>query len=131
MEENKEHKKRFLKTTIMIILVLLFLVSLIWFASTFKQLYKTGKLGVDYSINGHPTRLHRPITISDIRIWMTFDYLNVIFKLDPLYLKNTLIITDSKYPNISIEAYARHNRINPQVLLHNIGQIIINYPNSK
>lgn len=131
MEKNPEHRKRVAKTTIVVILALLFLISLMWFTSTFKQLYKTGDLGVDYNITGHPTRLHHPITISDIRVWMTFDYLNVIFKLDPVYLKNTLVITDSKYPNISIEAYARHNRINPQVLLHNIKQAIINYPNNK
>jgi hypothetical protein len=131
MEENREHRKKIFKTTIVVIFALLFLISLIWFTSTFKQLYRTGNLEVDYSITGRPTRLHRPITISDIRVWMTFDYINVIFKLDPLYLKNTLAITDSKYPNISIEAYARHNRINPQVLLHNIEQAIINYPNNK
>lgn len=131
MEKNREHKKRVTKTTIVVSLALFFLISLIWFTSTFKQLYRTGNLEVDYSITGHPTRLHRPITISDIKIWMTFDYLNVIFKLDPLYLKNTLAITNSKYPNISIEAYARRNRINPQVLLHNIEQAIINYPQNK
>ncbi|MCX6753591.1 MAG: hypothetical protein NTV03_00855 [Candidatus Nomurabacteria bacterium] len=131
MKINLEYRKKIIKTTIVVILALLFLISLIWFASTFKQLYRTGNLEVDYSITGRPTRLHRPITISDIRVWMTFDYLNVIFKVDPLYFKNTLAITDSKYPNISIEAYARHNRINPQVLLHNIEQAIINYPNNK
>lgn len=131
MEKNREHKKGVTKTTIVVILVLLFLISLIWFTFTFKQLYRTGNLEVNYSITGHPTRLHRPITISDIRAWMTFDYLNVIFKLDPLYLKNTLAITNSKYPNISIGAYARHNGINPQVLLHNIEQAIINYSNNK
>lgn len=131
MEKNREHRKKIIKMTMIVILALLFIVSLIWFTSTFKQLYRTGNLEVDYSITGHPTRLHRPITISDIRVWMTFDYLNVIFKLDHLYLKNTLVITNSKYPNISIEAYARRNRINPQVLLHNIKQAIINYPNNK
>ncbi|MFA6386170.1 MAG: hypothetical protein WCW04_00135 [Candidatus Paceibacterota bacterium] len=131
MKTISEYRKKIFKIIIVVILALLFLISLIWFASTFKQLYRTGNLEVDYSITGRPTRLHRPITISDIRVWMTFDYVNVIFKLDPLYLKNTLVITDSKYPNISIEAYARHNRINSQVLLHNIEQAIINYPNNK
>lgn len=41
-----------------------------------------------------------------IRPWMTFDYVNRLFHLPPMYLKETLQIRDLNYPNISIRRYA-------------------------
>jgi hypothetical protein len=71
--------------------------------------------------------MHHPITINDIGPWMTFDYLNVVFKLEPNYLKNALGISDNRYPNININMYARHYNIPLQNLLQNIKQAITSY----
>ena len=131
MKTNSQYQKKIFKKIIIAILTLLCLTSLIWFISTFKQLYKEGNLGVNYSITGRPTHLHHSATVNTIENWMTFNYINVVFKLNPLYLKNTLSIDDSKYPNIRIDSYAKHHNLNLQLFLHNIEQTIINYPYNK
>jgi hypothetical protein len=60
---------------------------------------------------------------------MTFDYLNVIFKLPKNYLKETLIIEDNRYPNIRLDHYAKRHNINPTFFLNQVEQAIINYNN--
>ncbi len=57
---------------------------------------------------------HGPLTAHDvglIRAWMTFDYLNDIFALPPQYLQQTLSITDSQYPRLSIAHAARDENL--------------------
>jgi hypothetical protein len=51
------------------------------------------------------------VTVSDIEPWMTFYYINTVFKLPPSYLKDSFDITDLKYPNISLVKYARDHRL--------------------
>ena len=46
-----------------------------------------------------------------IQSWMTFNYINKVFKLPTNYLKNTLNISDSRYPNIPLEDYAEKAKI--------------------
>ncbi|MDD4989115.1 MAG: hypothetical protein PHV42_01680 [Candidatus Pacebacteria bacterium] len=45
--------------------------------------------------------------ISLIQSWMTFDYINVTFKIPPDVLKSSLHITDAHYPRISLARYAK------------------------
>ena len=49
---------------------------------------------------------HNP-DVNDIDTWMTFDYLNTVFKLPPKYLQHALAITDPSYPNIHIGRFAK------------------------
>jgi hypothetical protein len=56
----------------------------------------------------------QPATIQD---WMTFNYLNAVFKLPPTYLENTLTIQDTHYPDISIRGYARAHGIDAGTFL--------------
>ena len=59
---------------------------------------------------------HRPLAVTDtgyIRPWMTFDYINTIFKLPKDYLKTELGITDNRYPRLSINQSARTSGQNP------------------
>lgn len=55
-----------------------------------------------------------PATIGD---WMTFDYLNAVFKLPPEYLQTALGIQDSRYPNISLRQYAQNHAIDEDIFL--------------
>jgi len=53
-------------------------------------------------------RTKGPLPFSDtnlIRPWMTFDYINQLFALPSDYLKITLNIQDSRYPNLSLSEY--------------------------
>ena len=51
-----------------------------------------------------------PLTADDaksISSWMTFDFINRVFKLPAAYLQSSLNITDAKYPNMPLWGYAR------------------------
>jgi len=68
---------------------------------------KTGQLDFEYKINGKHTKSYTPIKPESIKPWMTFNYINVVFKLEPTYLKNILNINDKRYPDIRIDNYSR------------------------
>lgn len=124
---SAKHKK-----IIAISLILICLVSLAWFFSNIRRSYKSGTLQTEYRINhGHPIHLPTNLNPNSINNWMTFDYLNVVFKLPPDYLKNNLKINDPRYPNISLNHYIRENNFNSSIFLHNIQNLIINYPSLK
>lgn len=60
------------------------------------------------------THSHRTLGVNDVNMiqsWMTFNYINKVFKLPTDYLKNTLNISDSHYPNIPLEDYAEKAKI--------------------
>ncbi len=66
-------------------------------------------------------------TAEEIDQWMTFSYINFIFKLPSDYLKTILSITDPRYPNIPIERYARKHHISIPQLLEQIKNSIVDY----
>lgn len=131
MKKLKEYQKNILKRIVVIVLIFLCFFSLVSFIAIFKEYSKSGQLSIEYTINGKPTKRYHPININNIKPWMTFNYLNVVFKLPPDYLKNTLNITDIRYPNISINTYIRHHNLSPQVFLYEIEKAITNYPYKK
>ncbi len=55
--------------------------------------------------------------VDAIQDWMTFDYLNQAYGLDPGFLRRRLSIDDPQYPNVSIEAHAERAGENRNVLL--------------
>lgn len=55
-----------------------------------------------------------------IESWMTFDYLNHIFALPPEYLKNTLSISDTRYPKLTLHSYAKRNSIAENAFLSEV-----------
>lgn len=48
--------------------------------------------------------------VDSIRSWMTFNYLNRVFNLPPDYLKTKLNVSDSKYPNITVEKVIKEKK---------------------
>lgn len=66
-------------------------------------------------------------SISSIQLWMTFDYINVVFNLPQNYLKDILGLSDSQYPNIRLDTYASRTNIDSQVLLKTVKQYIVVY----
>jgi hypothetical protein len=73
----------------------------------------------------HVLRDH--IDIDDVESWMTFSYLNTVFKLPPEYLKNVLSVESPRYPDIHIGGYARVYKLDPDLLVKNIKQAIRDY----
>jgi len=77
------------------------------------------------SFQNYLSRYHRaPVSISNISSWMTFDYINKIFKLSPTYLSQTLKITDSKYPLLTIGQYSKKINASSTFLIKNIQNAI-------
>ncbi len=62
-----------------------------------------------------------------IRPWMTFDYVNQLFKLPPGYLEAHLSITDSGYPHVTLSSYAQHNNLNTNAFLSSVDDAIVQY----
>lgn len=76
------------------------------------------------------TERHGPLTAGDVallRPWMTFDYVNVAFKLPPDYLKSKLGISDARYPQLSIGGYARSARLEPAAFLESVAGAVSGY----
>ena len=65
--------------------------------------------------------------INNIQGWMTFDYLDYVFSLPPLYLKQHLNLSDQRYPNISINQYAKKHNIDQTIFLQNIKTTLSTY----
>jgi len=124
-------KKRSSHKIIIIILAILCLASLIWFIFSINKLRRSGELRSNYNFKKHSIYLHNMTNVNNIMPWMTFDYINVIFRLDPSYLKNNLMINNPRYPNIRIDNYTKYLHLDTQVFLHNIQQAITNYTQNK
>lgn len=73
---------------------------------------------------------HRALTAGDVNTvqpWMTFDYVNKVFKLPASYLKNTFQITGSRYPYMTFGAFAKQQKMVPAVFLTKVKQAIHAY----
>ncbi len=127
MKKLWEYIKNHRNKVIVSILILLSIIFFISFISTVEKYKRSGELGIDYRINGQPTYRHHKARLNDIRTWMTFNYINVIFKLHPDYLKNMFNISDPQYPNIRIDRYLKRNNINPIEFQIKLEEAITNY----
>ena len=65
--------------------------------------------------------------INDIDTWMTFDYINTIFKLPKDYLRTALSIQDPSYPNLHIGKYARNHKIDAETALQKVRSAVAAY----
>jgi hypothetical protein len=104
----KNSKERtFIQWVILVALVGVLAVSLYFFISNFESLRRGG------FIRGHIRRqlVGQKISPDQIRGWMTFRYVNLVFGLPPAYLQNALSIKGSRYPNVSLDALAKQQNI--------------------
>ncbi len=72
----------------------------------------------------HPGKV---MTIDDIKSWMTFSYINFVFKLPTNYLLQKLSIFDFRYPNIHIERYAKMHNLDQAEFLLQVKQAVSAY----
>ena len=112
-----------------IVLAFLLLISmglLIWFIIDLRSLYKTGSLRPTRGFNRSYTHRHT-LNPSQIEGWMTFSYVNYIFSLPPSYLKDSLTIQDSHYPNLGINKYAKSKNIDITSFLASVRESVVQY----
>ena len=83
--------------------------------------------------NLHPYGRHHPpaqageFSVAQVEPWMTFSYLNVVFKLPGSYLQKSLLISDKRYPNISIRSYAGSSHETTTQAIEKIQQAILTF----
>jgi hypothetical protein len=88
------------------VLAALLLAALVWFGSDVFSLYREGLISPAFQ-RMHHRSVGRPLPIvSEIQGWMTFRYINYVFNLPTNYLGSKLDISDSNYPNITLNKYA-------------------------
>ncbi len=101
---EKTHTKIYL--LVLVVSMLLLILALVFFYKPF-YLYRPAH-------RFWSTHSHRTLGVNNVNMiqsWMTFSYINKVFKLPTNYLKNTLNISDSRYPNIPLEDYAEKAKI--------------------
>jgi len=79
-------------------------------------------------------RNHGPLTANDVglvRPWMTFDYINTLFKIPPDYLRAQLSITDTSYPRLSLSGYAKYQQTSTAVVLAAVESSLTTYLNAQ
>lgn len=81
-------------------------------------------------ISGVISQNHGTLTEKNTNLidsWMTFDYINTIFKLPKDYLKNSLNISDPHYPRILISRYAKTNKLDIKTFISKIKDSVNSY----
>lgn len=109
-----------------ILVTLIFLAGLFFLAATYRNFRRQSPFSPTNIRNFH----HRPLTIRNIEGWMTFGFLNRSFNLPNAYLKKALGVNDKKYPNITLDRWAKESGTNPADLLEEIKLLISNYKTS-
>lgn len=69
----------------------------------------------------------RPLAPEDIQGWMTFEYINFVFKLPPEYLKQTFSIEGSQYPKTTLKRYANKAGLDATTFVRNVEEAVKNY----
>lgn len=129
MTKLSYNQKKLLEKITVVLLALLCIVSGWFFIYSLKKFYIAGELRPAYSLR-KKTFVPPPADVADIRTWMTFNYVNVVFKLPPTYLQQQLGITNRYYPNIRIDTYAKYTHMNPKTLLVAVQSAISTYQTS-
>lgn len=62
-----------------------------------------------------------------IDIWMTFQYINFIFDIPENHLRDTLHITDPRYPNLTIGRYIKNGKLDRMTVIDEIKRIVREY----
>ncbi len=96
---------------------------------TNKRVLLTDLAGSSQATSGGITLTNTHLPVSTIQAWMTFDYVNVVYKLPTNYIKDILGINDPKYPNVRIDTYAKESNINQKLLLDTVQHYVSTYQN--
>jgi len=119
---NNYHSPRLLRI-IIICLFVVFAVLIVLLVAGYHNFRRTSLvnareawLSLFVARQGHPTQSD----IAFLRSWMTFDYINHLFRLPPGYLAGKLSISDSHYPRLTISSYITHNHLDGAMVMREL-----------
>ncbi len=120
MDKIKKHKDKIL-VTLLVVSFSWAILSAFMFFSDYERLHRGGFLPGPHSW-GPQTRNHVPSEkdVERLKPWVTFAFVNKVFKLPPEFLKEALHITDTKYPNLTVEAVAKSQHVDSAILLQTL-----------
>ena len=95
---------------VLVVLTGILAVSLYDFVGNLETLRLRGLFRAQFR---YPATMQK-ITPDEISGWMTFRYINAVFKLPPTYLENSLNIKDKHYPNLSLDVLAKEQNLTSQ-----------------
>jgi hypothetical protein len=107
------------------ITIISFLLGIFFLAHAFMSLKRHGFFGPPNGQSFH----RKKINAGDIQSWMTFDFINKTFNLPPDYLKRELNINEKRYPNITIDSWAKNVHENSSMMLERIKKLIQDFQN--
>ena len=117
-----------------IVAVFLVIIILLIVAFIFRQINSINRLSLIESYRNKIQNIikqnHAPLTSTNINLidtWMTFSYINLIFKLPSNYFKDNLNILDKRYPNISLRGYIKNNKLDRTTFINNVKNTVEKY----
>ncbi len=119
----KEKKK--LVSTSLLVLVFIGLLLLFGFL-----LFRSFLLVRHSNLSVRSGALHHQVLVTDpnyIEGWMTFRYINTIFKLPENYLPHYLQVTIARYPNLTLDSYSKSYHLDKLVFTEKIRQAVRDY----
>lgn len=114
-----EHTRRLL----IVLLIALCALEVRSLVLSLRDTYQQGESYIKYQ-NGQILRMPEAVSVTDIQAWMTFRYINFVFKLPETYLATSFRVTDPRYPDIQLARYARMNKINDMQFLLEVQQAV-------
>lgn len=134
---NEEKSRYFDKSMILaVILITLLIIFAVLLARNVRNVYRSGALRQHRSVTMLLRRNKQANKISAadanyITSWMTFHYVNFIFNLPNDYLKNTLNINNSRYPDLTLTQYAKENKLDSNIFTENVKAAVRSFLNSR
>jgi|SRR5579872_470616 len=117
-------------TALVIVLLLAILLAVaVWFGLDILNLYKNGAIAPAVSRLHRKPLSHITLTSDQIQGWMTFRYINHIFNLPSDYLAARLNISDSGYPNVTVDKYALDHNIDNMIFIQKVKDAVGSYQN--
>ncbi len=116
-------RRALVKILSIILLLMLTALSLFWVFSTARQSYQAGELRPHIGRGAFGDSSLSVPPASAIESWMTFEYVNVVYKLPVSYLAGSLGIGDAKYPNERLDRYAQEHGLDGAQFLDQIRRL--------
>lgn len=128
-------KKKTCKRIILCAVIALFICAAIFFVAGYFDLHKSGIIPFsryrfrvsDPLYDAYTTRVLTSADIDLIRGWMTFRYINMVFKLPSNYLSDVLHIDDARYPNSIVYNTARRAGESEKVYVEKVKNAVRQY----
>lgn len=119
--------KKYIPISIAVFLFLILAIVLIWFVVDLNNLHRSGALRAAHSFSRRPLAGSPILQIGQIQGWMTFSYINYIFRLPANYLSGKLDIADTAYPNFTLDKYASAHKLDQATFLESVKQAAAAY----